>query len=210
MAVNKIPDTFKGGAVGNVYRCSVRANTPFGDHVNTFAVRQVTASFTGSVFDDIHQTWAGAVKTSYLAQFPSTFTLLSFRVAQIDDSLKGLPAVSYAESGAGTRVPTGDALPPQDACVLDMLTGFTGRRGRGRQFIGYSYEIDQAGGVYNSTYRALVDAYGNALRTTFVPATAIAELVIFTKVSNSVISVTSTVARAPVYTQRRRRLGVGS
>lgn len=210
MAVTPIPPTFKAGAIGQVFRCSVRASTPFGEHVNTFTVRQVQAAFTGDIFADIHASWGGAVKTSYLAMFPASYSLISFRVAQIDDDLKGLPAVSYTESGTGTRVPTGDALPPQCACVLDLLTGFTGRRGRGREFIGMTYEQDQAGGIYNSAYRTIVDNYGNTLRTTFVSGTAVAELGIWTHVNNSFIAVTSTVAKAPVYTQRRRRLGVGA
>lgn len=210
MAVINIPPTFKAGSIGDVYRCSVRMATPFGDHVNTFHVRQVVTAFTGDVFADIHTTWDGAVKPSYRALFPASFIIKSFRVGQRDDKILGLPAVAYSHNDAGLRAPTGDALPPQAAALLILDTGFTGRRGRGREFIGGTYEQDQAGGIYNSTYLALVQAYGDALRTNFKAGSSVAELGIFTLVSNSFIAVTATTTAQAVYTQRRRRTGVGS
>lgn len=210
MPVTNIPPTFKAGAIGDVYRCSVVSMGPFGAHVNTFHVRQVVAAFTGDVFADIHTTWDGVVKPAYRAIFPASYTIRQFRVAQRDDKILGLPAVTYAHADAGLRVPTGDALPPQNAALGLINTGFTGRRGQGRQFIGALYEQDQAGGLINASLQTLISTYMEALRTNFKAGSGVAELGVFTLVSNSFIAAVSTAVPLTVYTQRRRRLGVGS
>jgi len=210
MPVTNVPPQFKAGAIGDVYRCSVVMQSNFGAHVNTFHLRQVVAAFTGDVFADIHTTWDGVVKPSYRAIFPASYVIRQFRVAQVDDKITGLPAVTYAHSDAGLRVPTGDALPPQNSALLIEDTGFSGRRGRGRQFIGGIYETDQAAGVINTAFQTLIQAYGDALRTNFKAGSSVAELGVFTLVSNSFIAVTATTVPLTVYTQRRRRLGVGA
>ena len=181
-----------------------------GQHNNTFYVRQVVPAFSGDIFNDIWQTWDGAVKASYLALFSNFFTLQGLRVAQIDDSVKGLPSQTLTLSGTGTRTVTGDYLPGQNAAVLEFNTGFSGRRGRGRNFIGQLTEGDQNGGTISNTLATLMTTYGNTLRTTFDGGSAVAEHVVFTLVTNTVARVTSVQPKLPVYTQRRRRLGVGS
>lgn len=209
MPVQKVP-VFKAGAIGNVYRCTIIGNGNYGKHNNTFHLRQSLASFTGDIFDDIKVTWDGAVKASYLALFSSSFTLEAMRVAQVDDSLKGLPAETLTLTGSGTRTVSGQAQPGQLAGVLEFNSGFSGRRGRGRNFIGEMFEGDQNIGVVESALRTLYETYGNTLRTTFDGVSAVGELVVFTLVTNQVAPVLSVRAKLPVYTQRRRREGVGS
>lgn len=209
MPVQKV-STYKAGAIGEVFRCSIIGSGPDGTHINTFYLRQVVASFTGNVFDDIKTTWDGVLKATYLAMFPSSYSLSLFRVAQVDDDLKGLPAETFAISGSGTRTVAGDRQPGQLAAVLELNTGFSGRRGRGRNFIGVMHEGDQSGGIVDAALRTIIETYGALLVSTFVPATAIGELVIFTKVANTVSVVTSQRCKLPVYTQRRRRAGVGA
>lgn len=209
MPVSKIT-LFKAGAIGNVYRCSINLNTPSGLHVNTFYLRQVSTAPSGDVFADILATWDGVVKADYLALFSNTCSLLSMRISQVDNGLKGLPSATLALSGTGTRVPTGDRQPGQLAAVLQFDTGFSGRKGRGRNFIGNLFEGDQASGLVDAALRTLMEAYGTTMLTTWVSGSALAEWVVFTLVDNTVALVTSSQAKIPVYTQRRRRQGVGA
>lgn len=209
MAVQKITN-FKGGAVGNVYRCSIVMAGWAGEHINTFYVRQITSSFTGDVAQDIFQTWDALCKADYLAMFNNRFSLAAFRVQQVDDALKGLFAESLTATGTGTRVVTTDGLPGQCAGLLEFNTGFSGRRGRGRNFIGGLCEEDNADGLLHSDQRDLMEAYGATMLSTFVAPSAIAEWVVWTKVNNTVAVVQSVQAKQPIYTQRRRRQGVGA
>lgn len=209
MPVSKI-SAFKAGAIGNVFRCSIVAVDNTGQHINTFYVRQVAAAFSGDIFADIFATWDGAIKSTYLACFSANLSLQAFRVSQVDDNLKGLPSETLTATGLGTRTVSGDGLPGQCAGLLEFNTGFSGRKGRGRNFMGDMYEGDQTNGIVGSTLRTLYEAYGDDLMNTFDAGSAVAEHVVFTKVDNTVARVTSTQAKLPVYTQRRRREGVGS
>lgn len=48
-------------------------------------------------------------------------------------------------------ISTGDALPPQSAMVVTLVTGFTGRRKRGRIYLFGYMEADQAAGTWIGT-----------------------------------------------------------
>lgn len=210
MPVSKISG-FTAGAVGKVYRCSVVATSLSGTHINTFHLRQIVPSFSGSIYSDIATTWNGAVKTSYLALFSSFLTLQYMSIAEVDDGLKGLPSQSVTLTGSGTRTIATDYLPGQLAALVEFNTGFSGRSGRGRQFIGQLAEGDQNSGQVSAGLQTLMNTYGTALVNTFQAAnSAVAELVIFSKRVNTVAVVISSQAKSTVYTQRRRRLGVGS
>lgn len=210
MPVIVVPPAFKAGAIGQVFRVSINATTPFGAHVNTFHVRQRVASPSGDIFADIRDTWVGAVQDQYLEMFGPTFQLHSMRIGQVDDDIKGLPSNTYTLTGPGQRTVTGEALPPMDSALMDLVTGFSGRRGKGRQFLGLLYETDQAGGVVGTAQRTLITNYGNSLLAAFGPSAGVGTLVIFTKITNTVTDVTGITAKTSVYTQRRRRAGVGS
>lgn len=210
MPVSKVTG-FSAGAVGKVYRCSVVATSLNGVHINTFHLRQIVASFSGNIYNDIATTWNGAVKPSYLALFSNFLTLQYMNIAEVDDSLKGLPSQSVTLSGSGTRSVSTEYLPGQCAALVEFNTGFSGRAGRGRQFIGQLVEGDQNAGNVASAFQTLMQTYGSALVDTFQAAnSAVAELVIFSKKTNTVAVVLTAQPKTVVYTQRRRRLGVGS
>lgn len=200
---------FKSGAVGNVYRVSVAASTSNGVHVNTIYLKQKAIPANNDIFQTIHDEWAANIQPSYLACFSSLFSLTSIRIAQIDDDVKGLPSQTLALTGIGQRAVTGDRMPGQLAAIIQFDTGFAGRRGRGRNFLGFLYEADQASGNMDSAVRGIFAAYGTALTTVFGASHPTLLFVVYTKITNSVTPVLTTQVKTPVYTQRRRRAGVG-
>jgi hypothetical protein len=211
MAVNLIPPSFKAGAVGDLYRCSVQATTPFGIHVNTWHVRQQTAApFNNDAFADINDHFTTLAKTAYLALFDSQFSLTGLRVSRVDGNLTGLPSSTYAQSGTGTRVDASERLPGQNAALIDYTSGFSGRRGRARQFIGLLHEADQSGGILVAGTLTVLNSFGQALRNAYGLTSNSYPLVAYTAITNTAIDITGHAARSPVYTQRRRRAGVGS
>lgn len=211
MAVNLIPPTFKAGVVGDLYRVSLQATTPFGIHVNTWHVRQQTANpFQGDAFADINDHFSTLAKTSYLALFDSQFSLTGLRVSRIDGTQTGLPSSTFAQSGTGTRVDASERLPGQNAALVDYTSGFSGRRGRARQFIGLLHEADQSGGILVAGTLTVLNSWGQALRNAYGVTSNAYPLVAYTSVTNSAIDISGHAARNVVYTQRRRRAGVGS
>lgn len=209
MAIN-VNTGFKAGAVGNVYRCSVGASTSNGTHINTFYLRQKAIPANNDIFQTIHDEWVANIQPSYLACFSSLFSLTAIRIAQIDGAIKGLPSQTLALTGLGQRAVTGDRQPGQLSAIIQFDTGFAGRRGRGRNFLGFLYEADQLNGNMDSAVRGIMGAYGTAMTTVFGTAHPSLEFVVYTKVTNTVTPVTSSQVKTPVYTQRRRRAGVGT
>lgn len=205
-----VNDAFKTGAVGNVYRCAISANTSNGLHMNTFFVRQKAIPASQDIFQEIKDTWVTNAQTAYLACFSSFFSLTSLHIGQIDGNTRGLPSQTFALTGVGQRTVTGDRQPGQLAAILQFDTGFAGRRGRGRNFLGFLYEADQLNGNMDSAVRGIFGAYGTALLTAFGSGNPTNELVVYTKVNNTVTRVTTSQVKTPVYTQRRRRQGVGN
>lgn len=211
MAVTQIPPSFKAGAVGDIYRVAVTANTPFGLHVNTWHVRQQTAApFNNDAFADINDHFTTLAKTAYLALFDSQFSMVSLRVSEVDGSLTGLPSVTFSNTGSGTRVEASERLPGQNSALIDYQSGFSGRRGRARQFIGLLHEADQSGGIVGAAFLSLMNAFGQALRNAYGVTSTSYPLVAFTEVTNTVVDITAHAAKAVVYTQRRRRASVGT
>ena len=209
MAVQSI-EGFKAGAIGNVYHVQVTASTSNGIHVNGIYLRQKAVPASQDIFQEIKDQWVANIQPSYLACFSALFSLQSLRVAQVDDNVKGLPSQSFSISGLGTRAPTGDRQPGQLAAIIQFDTGFAGRRGRGRNYLGFLYEADQSAGSMDSAVRGVFGAYGTALTTVFGTSNPTLEFVVWTKITNTVTRVLSTQVKTPVYTQRRRRAGVGS
>ena len=201
---------FKAGAIGNLYRVSVNASTSNGQHINTIYLKQKAIPANNDIFQTIHDEWAANIQPSYLACFSSFFTLVSIRIQQVDGAIKGLPSQTLALTGIGQRVVTRDRMPGQLSAIIQFDTGFAGRRGRGRNFLGFLYEADQASGNMDSAVRGVMGAYGTALTTVFGASHPTLLFVVWTKITNTMTPVTSSQVKTPVYTQRRRRAGVGN
>lgn len=209
MAVNE-QTGFKAGAVGNLYRVSVGASTSNGQHINTIYLKQKAIPPNNDIFQTIHDEWVNSIQPTYLACFGPLFSLTAIRIQQVDGVVKGLPSSTLALSGLGQRTVTGDRLPGQCAGVIQFDTGFAGRRGRGRNFMGFLYEADQVDGNLQSSIRGTFGAYGTALTTVFGASHPTLQFVVWTKITNTMTPVISTQVKTPVYTQRRRRAGVGN
>lgn len=201
---------FKAGAVGNLYRVSVGASTSNGQHINTIYLKQKAIPANNDIYQTIHDEWVANIQPSYLACFSSLFSLTAIRIQQTDDNIKGLPSQTLALTGLGQRAVTGDRLPGQLAAIIQFDTGFAGRRGRGRNFLGFLYEADQASGNLDSAVRGIFGTYGTALTSVFGASHPTLQFVVWTKVTNTMTPVISTQVKTPVYTQRRRRAGVGN
>lgn len=61
----------------------------------------------------------------------------------------------------------GEGLPPHDAGVLSLYTGYPGRRVHGRLYIGGVPESQQDGGEFNATYQASMKNFGDWLISNF-------------------------------------------
>lgn len=201
---------FKAGAVGNIYHVTVSASTPNGQHINGIYLQQKSIPPNNDIFVSIHDDWVANIQPSYLACFPPTFTLQAIRVQQIDDNIKGLPSQTLSLSGLGVRNGIGDRMPGQCAGIIQFDTGFAGRRGRGRNFLGMLHEGDNLNGNLESAIRGTFGAYGTALTTVFGATNAVSRFVVWTKITNTVTAVLTTQVKTPIYTQRRRRFGVGT
>lgn len=201
---------FKAGAIGNLYRVSVGASTSNGQHVNTIYLKQKAIPANNDIFQTIHDEWAANIQPSYLACFSSLFSLTAIRIQQVDGAIKGLPSSTLALTGLGQRVVTGDRMPGQLSALIQFDTGFAGRRGRGRNFLGFLYEADQQNGNMDSAVRGIMGSYGTALTSVFGASHPTLLFVVWTKITNTMTPVISTQVKTPVYTQRRRRAGVGN
>lgn len=128
---------------------------------------------------------------------------------------------------------TADCLPPQCAFVVTLLTGFAGRRKRGRWYTPCYSEASQAGGIWGTAFLSAEDG----LLTTFMNkykqggTSPFATLGIWSERTASgcipnpsghghtnvdtpspetaMTTVTGYTMRATVFNQRRRTLGVG-
>jgi len=194
-------------AVNDIFRVSLVGRGVAGIHVNTFHVRQ-TIVVGGDPLAQVSAAFAPAL-VEYMACFPTTFTLEEIGVAQVIVGQTGLPVAHFPQSQLGTRTPA-EFLPFQSAAVVTIKGAGGGRRGTGRMYFGYTFESDQANGLwlagvtdkYGTFIDALADAY-NGESTDF-------ELGVFSTVGNVFSAYVSNVARQAVYTQRRRRLGAGA
>jgi len=209
MPVTKLT-AFVAGAIGQIYRVSLNAVGPDGAHVNTFYLRQVAAAPSGNIFDDIAASFSAGEEADYAAMFPDTWSLQSIRVAQVDNGLKGLPSQTTTSIVPGTRTVSGDRQPGQLAAVAEFNTGFSGRKLRGRNFIGVLHEGDQASGLLGVTMATAIQDWLDVKLGLWVAGSAVAEWVVFNKEDNVVAVVTGAQPKGAIYTQRRRRGGVGA
>lgn len=210
-------------AVNDIYQLAVRGVANGQQHVHTLHFRENVAT-SGSPEDVLIDDWQGACRTAYRNLFQADNTPVLVIVAARVAAAGALPVpVERAEAGAtqvGTRTVAGDSLPPWLACVNTVRTGLAGRRHRGRYFLGGLREADQDGGVLNSTYIALAQAYADTLKGRFMPPSSISNfgLGVFSRLTwnggaggliNSFTPATTIVPRNLVASMRSRKAGHG-
>lgn len=228
-------------AVDDVYRLTIQAT--FSNHLlmNTYAVR-MKSSPDPTEADII--TLANACKELFRASQLNKIAYTSWTYSQlygggvtvVQDECRRTPGLQFAGLFSGTLtggIATGEALPPQCALVWTMLTGYAGRRRRGRSYVFGFAETAQADGLFTS---AIVTT-AKASLTTFLGLYGVSgtdpqfQVGVWSERTASgcvpnpsgkgstnietprpelaFMRMTNYTVRDVVYTQRRRTLGVG-
>jgi hypothetical protein len=157
-------------------------------------------------------------------------------VVPVQDECRRTPGLQLAGNFSGTTtgaISSGEGLPPQCALVWTMLTGYAGRRRRGRSYVFGFSEAAQGNGLWTTT---ITNAAATAL-TTFVGLYGVSgtdpqfQVGVWSERTASgcvpnengkglrnietprpevaFMRMTAYTVRPIVYTQRRRTLGVG-
>lgn len=228
-------------AVDDVYRLVIQANQANNQYMNTYAVR-MKSSPDPAESDVI--TLANATMNIARAQQLNVVTYTSWTFSQlwggsiqiVQDECRRTPGLQLAGNFTGTTTGgslSGDPLPPQCAMVWTMLTGFAGRRRRGRSYIFGLGEAAQVGGSWTTpimtairtelaTYLALygvsgtdpqfqVGVWSERTASGCIPnvGTKGRHNVETPRPENAFMRMTGSTLRPIVYTQRRRTLGIG-
>jgi hypothetical protein len=204
--------------VGSLYRLAVIGVGGVGQElVNVMHYRQLTPKVTPLDTQDLAEVWAQNMTDFFAATFAESNGITRLEVRGVTDPTEGYD-YSYPALVPGTRV-SAQILPPQSAAVITWTTGLVGRRYRGRNYMWYTVEDDQNQGTFSADYRTALDAYASAaLVLEGAPDFASFDLCVYSKPNpdldppwgGAITPVTSYIVRNLVYTQRRRRVGVGS
>jgi hypothetical protein len=146
-------------AVDDVYRMTIMATFQSHQLMNTFAVRM--KSSPDPVESDI-VTMANALKEAFRPQQHGTITYTSWSFSQlygggvtvVQDQCRRTPGLQMAGLFGGSLsggLASGDALPPQCSLVWTLLTGYAGRRRRGRSYVFGLPEGAQTNGLWTTT-----------------------------------------------------------
>lgn len=228
-------------AVDDIYRLTTMATFASHQLMNTFAVRMKSSPDPTEA--DI-TTLANAIKEAFRAQQASAVTYTSWSFSQlygggvtvVQDECRRTPGLQMAGLFTGTlggSMSAGDVLPPQCALVWTVLTGYAGRRRRGRSYTFGWPESAQAGGVWTNavitaskaSLTTLVGLYGVSGTDPQFQLGVWSERTASGCVPNpsgkglinvetprpelAFMRMTGYTVRDVVYTQRRRTLGVG-
>ena len=167
-------------AVNGIYKLSVIGTISGQQHVHTLHFRSTAAGnsvgFTEPAWmQDLLTTFQASCQAPYLQMFGGVDTPISlFQVRKVCGSVP-LPAGLDAAPAGGAKVGTGvagefngDKQPPWLAAVVTTRTALSGRRNRGRFFLGGLYESMSAGSTLTTTRQTAIQAYVNALNTAYV------------------------------------------
>lgn len=209
-------------AVNDVFRVAVVGSLHGQQIVSVFHYKQATNNVTAnSDVKELALAWKADVMTPYVEAMSQDYTGLVIEARSMP--IGGAPMVGHDQTEAVVGDVAQDALPPASAAVIRRITGFLGRKYRGRLFmpavpVGWVSEgrITDAGGIaiYGSlanAMKAVIDS-PNAGAPTFTPVIAAYEytppLVHPTSVRSTVI--TGCTLDKIVRSQRRREIGVGA
>lgn len=228
-------------AVDDVYRLTIQASQANNFFMNTYAVRMKSSP---DPTDSDIVTLANATMNIARAQQSTSLAYTGWTFSQLwgggvtvqQDLCRRTPGLQMAGvmSGTVTGALSGETLPPQCAVVWTMLTGYAGRRRRGRSYVFGLTEIQQTGGAWSSS---LITAMNSAL-TTYLGLYGVAgtdpqfqvgvwsertasgcipkpkppggmQNIETPNPGSAFMRMTGYTVRPIVYTQRRRTLGVG-
>lgn len=149
-------------AAGDVYKLSLTASGLGSQYMNVLAFRTIAATDPDQV---AWQALADEYKEIMRGNQSNLYSYTTWRAVQVfgsgvvygDRTCKRSGGRLFAGNFSGNVTggwAVGEALPPQNSCVITLTTGFIGRRKRGRIYIYGLTEDSQAGGTWDAAKRA--------------------------------------------------------
>lgn len=113
---------------------------------------------------------------------------------------------TVVNAGAGTVA--GDMLPPQSSGLITLLTNQAGRHFRGRLYVAFPGEADQADGSFIAGYTTRLGSLATMLVTPYTAGiggnTNVFQPVVYNRVAHTTTNLITTTIHSNVATQRRR------
>jgi hypothetical protein len=158
------------GYVNDLYRCNINAQTPGEILVNTVWMRQDAGSVPNlspqQVADRVRDAWTNLINVGsgpfaasvplrpYFADDTVWTSVTAYKVNALGKAVDQAEAAFVGVDGQGSQ-----ALPPQCALVVTLLTGAPGRSARGRMFLGgLSTFLTPQGRVLPASQQIITDA----------------------------------------------------
>lgn len=175
---------------GDVWQVQVRGRVVTQDHVHTLHFRDITGLAAPTAIVTV---WQASCRTAFRNLFESDdLPVQDYVITQVCGSLPFAASAAATEPGAtqgGTRTSSSDLVPSWLARVISWRTAFSGRRYRGRSYLGGMHESWLSFNTLSAGDITLMDAYANTILTAFGPTGSSSDW------------------RAVVYSQRARDLG---
>lgn len=199
-------------AIGNVYKLAVLWEnvTTRDDAVNVFHFRQKTANVYVPAPVDLVEAFIGQAEGNYRGVVNSQYGLSKYVVTQVTGGVEMYERVGL---GVGTAGTAGSMLPTTDSPLISWRTGFAGRRNRGRTFLPPSDEVYLSGGMWTSTFIALVESCALGMMNVGTHASVLYgqwEIGVWSAVGAAFKPFTGAIARVVPATMKSRRIGSGS
>lgn len=196
-------------AQNDIFRVALRGLGPQGQVlVNVFHYRQEGDLILDEPGEDFVQAWQDEVQAFFLGCISQACQIDRIEVRGVTNPLYGFD-FDYSPPVLGGQ--SGDACPPQTACLISWRTGLVGRARRGRTYMWPPSESTQAGGAINATQIANLEGFitaAIALPTTLEHTGW--QMMIHSETAAGNNPVTQGIVRPIMATQKRRRLGAGT
>lgn len=181
-------------AANGIYKLAVIGTVHGQQHVHTLHFRSTAAPTALAASEETYQSdllaaWQTAARTPWRAlHFNFNKPCQQYQVRKVCGTIPlpaGLDAAETPPNDTGTGVPTAAEWVASWLChVVTLRTPFSGRRYRGRNFIGGMQEDQVSGDTISTSRLTLTTTYYEALRTAFITPddlTKIASLFVFSR-----------------------------
>lgn len=194
-------------AAGDVYRLKIywtNGNTGESESTHIDGVQAGAAAPTMSALGDDVKDWWNIALGGFSAEksrHPAAVTLDRVTLQRIKPLEAVIQQYTTGLPIAGTS--GGDALPPQDSCIVSLRTNLIGRRHRGRSYLPPMTEtqVTSNGSIDSTVAQAVADQYEAFLDTLFADEFTPS---VYSKVADSAQAITSIKVDRIMRTQRRR------
>lgn len=195
-------------AIGDYYRMALESTFQGQTYVNIFHFRMVAQS-AGAIPPNalgLQNEWqsligvGNSMQTRYQLLIPNQVQIARMVIRNLANPSDNVEAVVNIPGSRGV----GDITPPQCCALISWRTATTGRRHRGRSFIGPVREADNTDGQLVTSYITALQSFIDGMATRFATSQILYQHVVYTRVLDTGLSVTSAIIRTGIKTQRRR------